>query len=80
MDVARLIGLACAHAHGLRRAARRDLVERQLEEAERRIERLVGGPDGTGREPFDPDEVERSETGPGSGEPREPGRRPGPSD
>lgn len=41
----------------------------QLEEAERRIERLVGGPDGTGREPFEPGEVE--------GEPGEPGRRRG---
>ena len=28
----------------------------QLEEAERRIERLVGGPDGTGREPFAPED------------------------
>jgi exodeoxyribonuclease VII small subunit len=42
----------------------------QLEEAERRIERLVGGPDGTGREPFAPAEDE----------PGEPGRRSGSSD
>jgi exodeoxyribonuclease VII small subunit len=35
----------------------------QLDEAERRIERLVGGPGGTQREPFEPDE---GEPGPGT--------------
>jgi exodeoxyribonuclease VII small subunit len=39
----------------------------QLEDAERRIERLVGGPDGAGREPFRLGD---------EGEPGEPGPRP----